>query len=498
MFRLRLGNHGELDVLNLNAADGHAAIGPGNEGFLALSGGIVIVTGVAGLDATVVLGGLRNQLVADLDVGGPGRAVVGRLDAVAIVAASRIGSRGTSRGGLATVIPRNRNLSFEAGADSVVVDRQRGHPLGLVLTAGIVVQLDRSGPGRAVIGGANIVDVAVIVGSLSLTGIHVVNNVARTDTRLAPAHVAPDGCNISEVGVGRAGSVPRGIEARTHRGRSPCHAAIDGAEHDVLTAAESTAALIHASHENRAGITSARRRCANRRARDLNVADKGIRVADGHRGPGGAVVGVHQLQRTNADLVVAEGDVHAAILLAVRVVIDPQGLTVVSSAVVRAGTCGPVDAVGRGPQTDTLTAATGGKVAGKPLVELRIEDDDRIAVVGSVSISKRGRKDLGEGGATVGGVGSARIVVTVVIVVVDNDYVFGRAGALVHHAFALGAAAAGGAGAIADQNVRGLGSVISQRVTFHVHIGTRNDTAFHQCQAGAHVFLLQQVQGRNL
>src|SRR5580704_1473161 len=147
MFRLRLGNVGELDALNLNAADGHAAIGPGDKGMLALGGGIVIVTGIAGLDATVVLGGLRNQLVADLDVGCPGRAVVGRLNAVAIVAASRISSRGASRGGLATVIPRNRNLGFEAGTDSVVVDRQRGHPLGLVLTTRIVVQLDRGGPG---------------------------------------------------------------------------------------------------------------------------------------------------------------------------------------------------------------------------------------------------------------------------------------------------------------------------------------------------------------
>ena len=115
-----------------------------------------------------------------------------------------------------------------------------------------------------------------------------------------------------------------------------------------------------------------------------------------------------------------------------------------------------------------------------------------------MSISERGGNDLGEGGPGVYGVGSSRIVVTVVIVVVDNDrFSVGRV--LLYTMLSLLVQL------LPEVQVRlltrtlgGWGASLVRRVTFHVDIGTRNDTAFHQRQAGAHVFLLQQVQGRNL
>ncbi len=104
----------------------------------------------------------------------------------------------------------------------------------------------------------------------------------------------------------------------------------------------------------------------------------------------------------------------------------------------------------------------------------------------------------GEGCASVGRVGGARVLAGVVVVVVHHNGLLTNSGAVVHHAFALGAAAAGRAGTVADQNVGRQSQRIVLRIALHIHIGTWNDAAFHQGEAGPHVFLLQQMKRSHL
>ena len=81
-----------------------------------------------------------------------------------------------------------------------------------------------------------------------------------------------------------------------------------------------------------------------------------------------------------------------------------------------AGANGPGHAIVGGPQADTLSTATGRQIAREPLVQFGVEHHNRIAKVGAVSVRKRWRGNLGEGGAAIGRVGRSRILVGIVIV----------------------------------------------------------------------------------
>src|SRR5208283_219816 len=145
--RYRIKSH----VLHLYASNRDASVGPGHVGSSAQRGVVVVIASVARLYAAVVLGRLRDQLVADLNIRSPSDAVVSRLNAIAVVAASRIGGDVAGRGGLAPIVPGNGYLGRLREASQAVVDGKRWHPLRFVLAARIVVELYGRRPGLPVI-----------------------------------------------------------------------------------------------------------------------------------------------------------------------------------------------------------------------------------------------------------------------------------------------------------------------------------------------------------
>src|ERR1019366_2561618 len=137
---LRLGCLGKFHVLHLDASNGNASVGPGYIGILTKRRAVVVVARVAALDAGVLLGWLGNYLITDGETGSPGDAVISRLNANALVAASRIGDRVAGRGGLATIVPGNGYFLLRQGAGGVVVDGDGRHPVALVLVRFRVIE----------------------------------------------------------------------------------------------------------------------------------------------------------------------------------------------------------------------------------------------------------------------------------------------------------------------------------------------------------------------
>src|ERR1019366_10293774 len=254
---LRLGYLGKFHVLYLDASNGNASVGPGDIGTATERRAVVVVARVAALDAGVLLGWLGNQLGADGKIRAPGGAVIGRLNAIALVAASRIGDRVARRGGGAAIIPGHGYLGLRQGAGWVVVDGDGRHPLGLVLAAWVVVQFDGRGPGDAAIGGTHVEDVPVVTADCSFASVGIVDHVVRTNGWLSPAHVPPDGIDFCEVAAGAG--VAHGIEAGTLSGRGPGRAPVGGAIHDVLAGAQTPATLIHAFQKYGAHPSGSRR-----------------------------------------------------------------------------------------------------------------------------------------------------------------------------------------------------------------------------------------------
>src|SRR5229473_5597040 len=103
----------------------------------------------------------------------------------------------------------------------------------------------------------------------------------------------------------------------------------------------------------------------------------------------------------------------------------------------RARPDGPGVGVERTPQAEPLAAAAGGEVAGEPLRELLIVDEDRIAKVGAVTGRQRRRVEPGKRRAAVARYRHAREIARgrARVVVVDDD---GVAVAAPHRALALG------------------------------------------------------------
>src|SRR5271166_86047 len=115
----------------------------------------------------------------------------------------------------------------------------------------------------------------------------------------------------------------------------------------------------------------------------------------------------------------------------------------------------PVYSVRRSPQADALTTAAGCQVARKPLRQFQVVNHDRIAIIRAMAAGKRRRYDFGERGAAIGRVGHTRVVIAIVVVVINDDGVVTRFGAVPYIAFALRAIAARGAATVADDNVGG-------------------------------------------
>src|SRR5579862_1926380 len=103
------------------------------------------------------------------------------------------------------------------------------------------------------------------------------------------------------------------------------------------------------------------------------------------------------------DVEVVKRNVHAAVLCAEGVVVDPHRGTVVARVVVRARCGRPGLSVARTPHTNTLTTAAGRQVAGEPLVQFSVKNHQGVAVVGPMTGRKRGGNDFGKRRATVGG-----------------------------------------------------------------------------------------------
>src|SRR5439155_15812207 len=98
-------------------------------------------------------------------------------------------------------------------------------------------------------------------------------------------------------------------------------------------------------------------------------------------GPGGAVVGVDDVEGAAPNVEVIVGNVHPPVEWAGQIVVHPHALAVIRAAVVRARAGCPGDAVGGGPQADALAAAAGRQVAGEPHAQARVVHHDRVAEV---------------------------------------------------------------------------------------------------------------------
>ena len=250
-------------------------------------------------------------------------------------------------------------------------------------------------------------------GVLATGGVVKANHVA-AGGRLTPAHVPPNGRRAAEhaheVGVLAAVHPPRSLEARPRVAAAPSDAAVGGAVHDILASGQTASALIHRRLVNVATALQV--------AGDLDVADEAAVELDAT--PGGAVIGVSDVEGAAANVKVVVGDVHPPVMRAGWVVVHPHALAVIRPAAMRAGPCGPSDTVGRGPQADALAAAAGCQVARKPHVQLRVVHHVRVTEVGAVT----GAEGLAgvPGGPIIGRVGQAAEAAarSATVVVVDN------------------------------------------------------------------------------
>src|SRR6266581_8132510 len=209
------------------------------------------------------------------------------------------------------------------------------------------------------------------------TGCPVEEDVAAVCSRLAPTHMPPDGREGQSKVAGSCtpGALQRGAYVYTR----PANTAVRRAVHHVLARGQAAAALIHRCHVDPATALQV--------ARDLNVADEaGVELDSG---PGGAVVGVDDVEGAAPNVEVVVGNVHPPVEGAGRVVVHPHALAVIRAAVVRARAGCPSDAVGRCPQADALAAAAGRQVAGEPHAQARVVHHDRVAEVSPVAGAER-------------------------------------------------------------------------------------------------------------
>ena len=182
------------------------------------------------------------------------------------------------------------------------------------------------------------------------------------------------------------------MESRPGVDAGPADAAIGRAVHHVLANGETATAFVHCCHVNTA--TALQVAC------DLDVTDEaGVEL---HSRPGGAVVGVNDIQCTAPDGEIVVGNVHPPPEWADRVVIDPHALAVIAGAAVGTRTRGPGDTVSGCPEPDALPAAACRQIAGEPHPEASVVDDNRIAVVSAVAGAERTRVKPGEAGSVVG------------------------------------------------------------------------------------------------
>ncbi len=310
----------------------------------------------------------------------------------------------------------------------------------------------------------------------------------------------PDGVNSCKVAACGAKPVAHRIKSRTHSGRGPGISAIGRAVHDVLPGAETASAFIHGGNEHRTEVPGLGRRWTGQRTGDLHVTKEGTGVELYRRAPGVAVVRVSNEEATSnaaADVVVVPGNVHAAVYGTEGIVVHPHRLTVIERVVVSAGSHRPGLAVGRGPQADALTTATGRQVARKPLAQLQVVNHDGITVVRAMPRIERRRLDFSERGTAIRREGHTGIAAAIVVVVVDYDGIVPSFGAVEYHAFALSAGAARGTATVADKNVRGLRLVAIHLISRALAYWPRDYSALHQDQAGALVILHHNRLRRN-
>src|SRR5438552_8794764 len=234
------------------------------------------------------------------------------------------------------------------------------------------------------------------------------------------------------------GCTPGALQRRAHVYTRPADAAVGRAVHHVLPRGQAAAAFVHRCYVDPATslqITG-----------DLDVADEaGVELDNG---PGGAVVGIGNVEGATIDGEIVVGDVHSPVEGAGRVVVHPHRLAVVTGAVVRAGPGGPTDAVGRSPHADALAAAAGRQVAREPRVESGVVHHDRIAEVGAVA----GAEGLAGVPAdpVIGRIGKAAVATagSAAVVVVNDPSVVGSAP---FHALRLGHF---GIGAVWEDDIR--------------------------------------------
>src|SRR6266478_9298078 len=171
------------------------------------------------------------------------------------------------------------------------------------------------------------------------TGCPVEEDIAAVCSRLAPTHMPPDGREGQSKVAGSC--TPGALQRRAYVYTRPANTAVGRAVHHVLARGQAATALVHRCHVNPATALQV--------ARDLNVADEaGVELDSG---PGGAVVGVDDVECAAPDVEVVVGNVHPPVEGAGRVVVHPHALAVIAAAVVSARAGCPSDAVGGGPQT---------------------------------------------------------------------------------------------------------------------------------------------------
>jgi|SRR5262249_3021813 len=106
---------------------------------------------------------------------------------------------------------------------------------------------------------------------------------------------------------------PRRLEARAGVDAGPANAAVGRPVHDVLAGRQTTAAFVHRRLVNPGTALQV--------AGDLDVANEA--GDELHLRPGGAVVGVDDVSRATADIIVVVRNVHPAVEGVNRVVVHP-------------------------------------------------------------------------------------------------------------------------------------------------------------------------------
>src|SRR5260370_1258035 len=142
--------------------------------------------------------------------------------------------------------------------------------------------------------------------------------------RLSPSHVPPNGVNADEIRTGGTQRVARGAKPGTHNGTGPCHSAIKGCIHEILSGVESSAALVHGSKVDNTGAIG--------RTSKLYVASENAWRCNQHGGgPGHSrVIRVDHENGGARYSKVVEGNVHPTVKRAQGVVVHPHGLNSLS------------------------------------------------------------------------------------------------------------------------------------------------------------------------